>query len=158
MNEINATPVTTPSPTPDPTPDPAKKKQRPKALADTLRDWDSLLGAVADNASELSMVEPFRAALATTLAKARQVKDAQDSHQASRQSLTRSLKEIVQEGQEQAISLRAAVRAVLGPATTELVQFKIRPLVRRARATHIPDPAPTPATQKEVASTGKAGA
>jgi len=89
-------------PSPDPTPQPAKKKARPSAFADTLRDWESLLSAVEDQASVLAPVDPHRAALADSLEKARQSKTLQESRAASKQGTTQTLKAIVVEGKDRA--------------------------------------------------------
>ncbi len=137
----------TTTPTPDPKP---KKKSKPAAFSDVLQDWDSLLNAVADNAPDLAPVEPYSSALATTLGKARAAKGVQESHDANRQSTTQSLQEILVEGKDQAIRLRGAIRAALGPTTEQLTQFGIPPL-RRRPLRHKPDPStPAPAPQPEV--------
>jgi hypothetical protein len=136
---------TTPTPNPKP-----KKKSKPAAFSDVLQDWDSLLNAVADNTPDLASVEPHRSALATSLGKARAAKAVQESHVANRQSTTQSLKEILVEGKDQAIRLRGAIRAALGPTTEQLTQFGIPPL-RRRPLRHKPDPpTPPPSPQPEV--------
>jgi len=146
-----------PVPVPNPTPQPKKRKPRPNALADVLRQWESMLNAVADHAAVLAPVEPHRAALADSLDKAKQAKALQESHGAGRQATTQSLQKIVVEGKDHAIRLRGAIRAELGPTTEQLTQFGIRPLRRRpSRNTATPTtPAPAPAPQPEVQA-GKA--
>ena len=52
------------------------------------------------------------------------------------------------EGKDQAIRLRGAIRAELGPTTEQLTQFGIHPL-RRRPLRHKPDP-PTPPPAVEV--------
>ncbi|MEA2691500.1 MAG: hypothetical protein QOJ16_887 [Acidobacteriota bacterium] len=123
--------ATTPNPNPNPNPQPKKKKTKPSAFADVLQEWASLLTAVADRAPDMAPVEPHRAALAETLEKAKKAKGVQESHGASRQSTTQTLKEILVEGKDRAIRLRGAIRAELGPTTEQLTQFGIRPLRRR---------------------------
>src|SRR3954468_4578006 len=66
------------NPSPDPTPQ-SKKKGKPSAFADILRDWESLLGAVEDQVAALASVGPRRAALADSLEKAKQAKVLQES-------------------------------------------------------------------------------
>jgi hypothetical protein len=139
----------TPDPHPSPAPQPKKKKSKPSAFADVLRQWDSLLTAVADHATEIPSLEPRRAALAETLEKARTAKGLQESHAASRQTSTQSLQEILVEGKDRAIQLRGAIRAELGPTTEQLNQFGIRP-IRRRPLRHKSTPAPAPALQPEL--------
>jgi hypothetical protein len=148
--------ATTPNPNPSPNPQPKKKKNKPSALADVLQEWDSLLAAVADRAPDLAPVEPHRAALAETLDRAKKAKGVQESHGASRQTTTQTLKEILVEGKDQAIRLRGAIRAELGPTTEQLTQFGIRPIRRRPlRHKSAAAPTPPPASQPELQA-GKA--
>jgi hypothetical protein len=133
----------TPAPAPDP--QPKKRKAKPSALADTLRDWESLLTAVADHAAELGVAEPYRAALAESLDKVRQAKGVQELHDAHRQTSTRTLGEVLMEGKDRAVRLRGAIQAVLGPTTERLIQFGIRPSRRRQLAQQeTPKPVPQP--------------
>ncbi|HZF09234.1 MAG TPA: hypothetical protein VFE33_10640 [Thermoanaerobaculia bacterium] len=142
--------------TPEPTPQPQKRKMKPRAFSDLLREWESLLDAVADHAAELAPVESHRAAVADSLEKARQAKAFQDSHKASKQKTTQSLKSIVIEGEDRVRRLRGAIRAEMGTTTEQLTQFGILP-IRRRPARHQPDtPTPTPAPQPE-AQAAKAG-
>jgi hypothetical protein len=144
--------ATTPNPNPNPNPQPKKKKTKPSAFADVLQEWASLLTAVADRAPDMAPVEPHRAALAETLEKAKKAKGVQESHGASRQSTTQTLKEILVEGKDRAIRLRGAIRAELGPTTEQLTQFGIRPLRRRPlrHKQQGGTPSPTPAPQPEI--------
>jgi hypothetical protein len=141
----------TPSPSPSPAPQPKKRKAKPSAFADTVREWEVLLGAVSDHAAVLAPIDPHRAALADSLDKARQAKALQDSYKGNKQSTTQSLKAIIVEGKDRAIRLRGAIRAELGPTTEQLTQFGIPPL-RRRPPRHKPD-VPTPAQQPEVQAT-----
>jgi len=133
--------------TPSPTPDPPKRKAKPNALADVLREWESLLNAVADHAGELGVAEPYRAARAESLDKVREAKGVQEMYDANRQASTRSLGEALFEGKDRAVRLRGVIRAVLGPTTERLTQFGIRPFRRRQLAKQ---DAPKP-TQPEIA-------
>jgi hypothetical protein len=137
-----------------PDPQPNKKKSKPSALSDTFQDWESLLAAVDDRAPELPGIEPHRSALAASLAKARQTKGVQESHEASRQATTQSLRAIVVEGKDQAIRLRGAIRAALGPTTEKLKQFGIHPLRRRPPRHQEDTPTPPPAVEVVTGSGG----
>jgi hypothetical protein len=138
-----------PNADPTPTPQPKKRKAKPNALADVLRDWESLLSAVADHAADLPGVASYGEALATSLEKVKAAKNLQESHAASKQTSTQSLQEVVMEGKDQAIRLRWAIRAGLGPTTQMLTQFGIPPLRRRPLRHKQPD-TPEPAPQPEV--------
>jgi hypothetical protein len=134
----------TPDPSPSPNPQPKKQKSKPSAFADVLREWESLLTAVADRAATLPPLEPLRTALAETLDKARQAKGVQESHAASRQTTTQSLQELLVQGKDLAIQLRGAIRSALGPTTEQLTQFGIQPLRRRPLRHKSETPAPPP--------------
>jgi len=110
---------------------PKKRKRRPNAFADHVREWESLLTAAADHAATLEPIDSHRAALADSLEKARQAKALQESYRASQQSTTQTLKEIIVEAKDRAIRLRGAIRAELGTTTEQLTQFGIHPLRRR---------------------------
>jgi hypothetical protein len=126
-----------------------------------VHQWEALLSAMAEHATELARLEPQRAALAESLEKARQAKALQDSHRAGKQRTTQTLKEIIAEGKERAIRLRGAIRGEMGTSTEQLVQFGIQPIRRRAsRAKQggTPAPTPTPAPQPEAPGTTAKGA
>src|SRR5689334_18675974 len=128
---------------------PKKRKSKPNAFADHLREWESLLDAVADNAAELAPIEAHRAALAQSLERARQTKALQESHTATRQQTTHTLNRALVEGKDQVIRLRGAIRAELGPTTERLKQFGVHPL-RRRPSRHKPDAAPTLGSRPEA--------
>ena len=137
---------TTPNPNPSPNPQPKKRLAKPGALSDLLREWESLLNAVADHAADLGPADPYRAALAESLEKVKQAKGVQELNAAAKQTSTQTLKQMVSEGKDRAIRLRGAIRAALGPTTEMLTQFGIRPLRRRPlRHKQQPSEAPTPA-------------
>jgi hypothetical protein len=142
-----------PNPTPQP-PQPKKAKSKPSAVADVLRQWQSLLAAVDDHAAEIPVVAPHRAALAESLGKAQAAKGLQESHAASRQATTQSLQEILVEGKDRAIRLRGAIRAELGPTTEQLNQYGIRPIRRRPRR-HKSTPTPAQPELRSVTATAK---
>jgi len=124
----------TPAPDPNPDPQPKKRKAKPAALSDILREWESLLNAVADNMADLGPVELYRKALVESLDQVRQAKGVQELLDANRQAATRTLGEVLLEGKDRVVRLRGAIRAALGPTTERLTQFGIRPLRRRQLA------------------------
>jgi hypothetical protein len=127
----NLSPSPSPSPNPDPNPPPKKRKKQNAAFSDLLREWERLLGAVTDHGPELERVEPHRVALADTLEGIKQAKVLQDAHRATKQRTTQRLKEMMVAGKDRAARLRGAVRAELGTANEQLVQFGIPPVRRR---------------------------
>lgn len=104
-----------------------------KSYADILRDWELLLEAANDNATELAVAEPQRAALATTLAEVRVTKALQESHKAHRQQMTQELKNLLERGREEARRLRGMAKGLLGTKNERLVQFEVAPLRKRKR-------------------------
>jgi hypothetical protein len=128
---MSTNPNPSPSPNPVPNPQPKKRKKQNAAFSDLLREWEGLLGAVTEHGSDLARVEPHRAALADTLEGIKQAKILQDAHRATRQRTTQTLKEMVVAGKDRAARLRGAVRAELGTANEQLVQFGIPPVRRR---------------------------
>jgi len=58
----------------------------------TLRDWELLLSAVAENAGAMPEAEELRAALTQHMTRAREIKALQDTAKSSRQQHTQDLK------------------------------------------------------------------
>ena len=115
----------------NPAPQPNKKRQRGNAFSDLLTDWESLLGAVADHGNDLARVEPYRSALADILTQIKATKTIQVSHRATKQRSTQQLKAMLIEAKDRAARLRGAIRAEMGTANEQLVQFGIAPVRRR---------------------------
>jgi hypothetical protein len=143
---------------PSPNPNPQPKKKPGKSFSDLLVEWDSLLDAVAGHGDNLARVDPYRAALADTLAKIKEAKSLQVSHRATKQRTTQQLKAMLLEGKDRAARLRGAIRAEMGTANEQLVQFGISPLrprVTRSQQSATETVSP-PAPQPELQAT-KAG-
>lgn len=149
----NTNPTPSPAPSPSPDPQPKKKKAKPRALADILQEWESMISAFDDHATELAPIDPHRVALAESILKVRAAKAVQDSHRGSRQAATQKLNAVVAEGQDRAIRMRRAVGAQLGPGTEQLVQFGIQPL-RGRQARPAPTPTAAPAVKPELPTAG----
>jgi hypothetical protein len=98
-----------------------------------IRDWEALLTAVLEHASNLPDVERSRIAFQEHLAKTKEMKARQDSLTAGRQEETQQLNKMLTDGGELAIRLRALVKASLGPKNERLVQFGIAPIRKRPR-------------------------
>jgi len=120
------------------------------AHADTFRDWEGLIGAVAENAALVPGTEPFTAALQTTIAQAKVLKVQQESLEGNRLALTESFLRQVDAGKVQARKLRSFIVSVLGPRSPLLALFgiPIKPerkiIIRRRRKAKLPVPTPPP--------------
>lgn len=114
------------------------------SYADVINDWEALLAAIEENLADLPDVEAERATLRQFLDKARALKARQDSLTAQRQRVTQELDELLPQGRDVAIQLRAAARLKLGPRNQRLVQFNVAPLRRRTRRGTVEIPPPEP--------------
>jgi hypothetical protein len=123
-----------------------KTKTKPKSLADVLHDWQELLAASADNAADLAAAEPQRQAVEEHLKTARELRARQESHRASRQQLTKEIKQLIADGQEAARRLRSGVKANIGTKTERLTQFKIAPIRPRGGKSKAPQVNPPEGT------------
>jgi hypothetical protein len=113
------------------------------SFADQILDWERLLQAVDDNTADMEVAQPQRAALAQTLAEARNLKAVQDSHAARRQQSTQEILELAKMGREQARRLRGMAKGLLGTQNERLVQFQVAPIRRRrGKNTRPPEPPP----------------
>jgi len=121
------------------------------SFADLMLDWEKILAACADNATELTTAEPLRAALETALKQARDLRGQQDSHQAVKQRTRQQLNKVLQDGREAARRLQGVVKGNLGTDNERLVQFNIPPRLKRGgRKTKTASP---PASTPSPAST-----
>ena len=121
------------------------------AYADTFRDWEGLIGSIAENAALVPGTEPFVAALQATLAKTKELKVQQESLEGNRLALTESFLRQVDAGKEQTRKLRSFIVSILGPRSPYLPLFGIRPkperliVVRRRRKSNQPPVTQPPA-------------
>jgi hypothetical protein len=109
-----------------------------------ILSWEKILQACRDNADELTLEEPQRAALAAFLEQARELKGRQDSHRAAKQQVRQQLEQVIQGGREAARRLQGGVKSRLGTYDERLTQFNIAPV--RPRGPHNPRQVP-PAPQ-----------
>jgi hypothetical protein len=124
------------------------------AHADLFRDWDSILGACAQNASQLPGVDPFKAELEGILAQVRELKIQQETLEGQRRGVTQRLEQGIEDGREVVRKLRAFAVIRLGSANKALSQFGVTPRARRgSRKSKTPPPtvgaagAPQPSQQ-----------
>lgn len=98
----------------------------------TVDDWEGLLTSARNNADKLPDISRHTTALELVLGQTRAMKAVQDSHTAARQEATQELKKLLARGRELAIRLRAVVKGEIGPTSERLVQFKVKPIRKRA--------------------------
>lgn len=121
------------------------------AYADTFRDWEGLIGTIAENAALVPGTEPFVAVLQATLTKAKELKVQQESLAGNRLALTEGFLRQVDAGKDQARKLRSFIVSVLGPRSPYLSLFGIPPkperkiVVRRRRKAKQPTVTQPPA-------------
>jgi hypothetical protein len=114
-----------------------------KAYADVFRDWDSVLGAVIQNAALLPGVDPYKADLEALLAQARDLKIQQETMEGQRQGVTQKLKKVIKDGREAVRKLKAFATIHLGSDNMALSQFGIRVRVGRSFRKKSPGTPPT---------------
>jgi len=135
--------------------------------ADTFRDWRGLVGAVLQHADKLPGAEPFRAELEAALGKTEDLKQQQETLEATRLAVTKDFQASLEDGNEKTRKLRAFIKSVLGTRNELLPQFGIpvnrvpRPKTNKAKKPgakpttpanpSTPPPAHPPATEVPTA-------
>lgn len=127
-----------------------------QSFADKIRSWEKALAGYGNNAEALASADPQRQALEQILAKARELKNQQESFIAAKQQLTKEINELMEDGEEAARRLRAAAKANLGTKNERLVQFDVTPIRPRTRKPK--EEAPEEPTVQSKASTVKPAA
>jgi hypothetical protein len=125
------------------------------AQGKVFRDWESLLGACAQNASLLPGTDALKTDLETLLAQARELKIQQENLDGNKKAATQRLLKLIDDGREAARKLRAQVVVNLGTNSKHLSQFGVSPRQRRSRKAKTATP--TPETPKPPASSGHPG-
>ena len=97
------------------------------ARADIFLEWRDILDAFEEHAEKLKMVDPLRAALAESLARATELNDLQAKYIALKEETTLNLRKEIELGRERARCARNAAKAVLGTETPLLTQFRVAP-------------------------------
>lgn len=104
------------------------------SLADSLREWDSLLTGVDENeALDVAYLRELRTRLAAAVEAIRQLAAEQADLEARRRGVTQQLRITRQTGEDIAVELRSAIRGLLGHRNERLVRYNIRPTRRRRR-------------------------
>jgi hypothetical protein len=113
----------------------------------TLNGWERLLASMEANAQDFPQLETYRAQLKTKLDTARAASAQQAAMEATKQEATKSLQAMLVEGRKLATFLRNGVKQHYGDRSEKLVEFGLRPVRPRAKATaDQKPPAPPPST------------
>lgn len=119
------------------------------SFADFMTDWERLLQAVNNNGNTLPDMDAQVTALTGVLTEMRALAASQDSHRAGLRGDSRRLRELLTEGRDNALRIRAAIRSHLGPRQEKLAEFRIPVLGRNRPVSTQPVPPPPPAEPTE---------
>jgi hypothetical protein len=106
-------------------------------------NWRLLLAALVSNIVALAHLEPLRAQLAAQLDKLVEIHNQQAAFIASKQEMSKQLRDVVIEGDRLATLLRSSVKQHYGIRSEKVAEFGVKPFRGRARKV---TPAPEPPT------------
>lgn len=119
---------------------------REKTYTGMLGRWQRLLAPLGANLAELAHLELPHGKLQALLARALEINQQQAALTASKQEMSRQLKQIMGEGERLATLLLMAVKEHYGIRAEKLAEFGLQPFRGRPRtakpAPETPDPAP----------------
>lgn len=98
-----------------------------EALADTLADWQRLIGAARLHESRKPELKWMLDELQDRLDRAKALDCERASLQARKQKATQDLRHVREEGKDLASRTRSLLKATLGTQNERLTQFNIRP-------------------------------
>lgn len=96
-------------------------------------DWQQLNTSAVANATELQHLEGARVKLEGVLARLQDVLKQQAALAASKQEMSKILKDLFAEGQRHSTVLRKGIAAHFGPRAEKLTEFKLQPYRGRTR-------------------------
>lgn len=105
-------------------------------------DWQSLLGKLEANISELPQLEPFRIKLGAVLSQALGINQQQEAMRASKQEASKQLRKLASEGNRLAALARAAVKEHYGIRDEKIAEFGLQPFRGRKAKPAAVAPAP----------------
>ncbi|HEY9422479.1 MAG TPA: hypothetical protein VIW92_13770 [Thermoanaerobaculia bacterium] len=103
--------------------------------AAVMREWEVLLTGVAANAADLPFVAEYRTQLEAELTGVKEAIQRQTALQAAFQQETRVVEGFLERGKVLAVNVKAGIRTRYGNRSDKLVEFGMRPLRSRRRAT-----------------------
>ncbi len=114
----------------------------------TLNGWERLLASLEANGQDFPQFESYRTQLKAMLTAARETSAQQTAMAATKQEASKRLQAMLADGRKLANFLRNGVRQRYGNRAEKLVEFDLKPLRSRARATTevAKPPAPPPPT------------
>jgi hypothetical protein len=111
------------------------------ALADSLHDWDSLIGTASGPAEEAPDIQDLLEKLQIEMNRVRELDHRRQRLRAEAQEATRQLKASREKSKELARRIRGHLSGMYGPTNPELVRFGMKPRPR-ARGDALPQIVP----------------
>ena len=118
-----------------------------KSNPEAVGDWQNLLVSIEANSADLTHLEFSRVKLSGTLDRVVDITKQQSALTASKQEMTRQLREALTEGNRLATVLRLAIKEHYGIRSEKLAEFGMQPFrgrPRKAKPTAPPVPEPAP--------------
>ena len=113
--------------------------------SDVIKQWQSLVSALADNIGDLQHLSSRFVKLQGILGESISVLQEQATARASKQAASRRLEDLLSEGQKVATFLNVGVREHYGNRSEKLAEFHLQPLRgRRPLGRTEPEPPPQP--------------
>lgn len=127
----------------DGTPKPSLESRR---QGEQFKEWRQVAVATAANASELPGAAVQLADLQGVIGEVDKILAEQSAFQASKQTASRRLQALVNQGGKLSTVLKAIAKQRYGHGNDKLVEFGIQPLRSRPKPTVVPPAAPSPET------------
>ncbi|HYO15464.1 MAG TPA: hypothetical protein VE685_19900 [Thermoanaerobaculia bacterium] len=115
-----------------------------KSNPEAVGDWQNLLASIEANSADLAHLEFSRLKLSGTLDRVVDITKQQSALTASKQEMTRQLREALAEGNRLATVLRLAIKEHFGIRSEKLAEFGMQPFRGRPRKAKPPAPEPAP--------------
>ncbi|HEY0514392.1 MAG TPA: hypothetical protein VGH73_20980 [Thermoanaerobaculia bacterium] len=105
-----------------------------------IGDWQRLLATLEAHSAEIPQLEPFRTKLVTMLGQAVDVTKQQADLKASKQAMSKQLRQLTTQGQRLATVVRSALKEHYGITEEKLTAFGVQPFRGRAKKVAAPPP------------------
>ena len=112
--------------------------------SDVIKQWQTLVSALADNIGDLEHLSTRFVKLQDILAESIQVLQEQAAARASKQTASRRLEGLLSDGQKVATFLGAGIREHYGNRSEKLAEFHLQPFRGRRPAVKTEPPPPQP--------------
>ena len=130
------------------------KRTRFARQADRFKIWRQAAASAAANASEVPQAELTRGSLDQVIVEVDKILIEQSALRASKQLSSQRLQTLVDQGDKLTTVLKVIVKQHYGSGSDKLVEFGIKPLRTRPKATVEPPATPTPAPGTPVSTPG----